>query len=197
MSVLVDNRKETTFAVRDNALNMRRQITELAFRRFGKKPRKLPKQPSNWEIWSEQSKENWTKQQEEKRKQAEQFDEWFIQNERAILDRLIRKIIFNIDTANCINPQYLNECDKIRDLQDEAIGLCSNLIRELNYIGDTIPSNKNFIVITVEIINKEIGLLHGWRKSYNETRSRILEKEIGRRKTAAEKAGFVLCEENG
>lgn len=177
MSVLADNRKETPFAVRDNALTMRQRITELSFRRFGKKPRKIPKEPSNWNQWSDQSKERWREQQEIKRQQAEQFDEWLIQNERNVFDRLLRKIIFDIDQANTLNPKYLFECDKQRELIDEAIGLCSNLIRELNYIADTIPSNKNFIVITVEIIDKEITLLRGWRRSANESRAKVIGLE--------------------
>lgn len=177
MSVLSENRKETPFAVRDNALDIRRQVTELCFRRFGKKPRKPPKEPSNWSDWSTESKQKWLDNQEVKRQQAEQFDEWFIANERAILDRLMRRMIFTIDQANMINPQYIAECDQQRLMQDEAIGLCGNLIRELNYISETIPANKNFIVKTVAYIDKEISMLRGWRKSCNETRKKIKNKQ--------------------
>lgn len=173
MSVLQDERKETPFAVRDNALDMRRIVTELSFRRFGVKPRKEPKMPSNWEQWSEESKQEELAKRKEKRKQAEEFDNWFIYTERTILDQLLRKIIFDIDKANTMKPQYLFECDEQRKLQDEAIGLCSNLKRELNYIGETIPSNKNFIVKVTGVVEKEINLLIGWRKSCNENRKKI------------------------
>lgn len=176
MSVLLNKREETPFAARDVALDMRRQITELSFRRFGKKPRKLPNTPSNWTDWSKDSQDKWLTSMEEKRLQAEQFDNWFIDNERNILDRLLRKLIFDIDQANIMRPQYIFECDKQRELQDEAIGICSNIKRELNYIADTIPSNKNFIVKTIEIIEREMNLLRGWRQSCNKIRKDIESK---------------------
>lgn len=47
--VLEDKRSETPFAVRDNALDIWKQVTELSFRGFGKKKRKMPKTPSNFE----------------------------------------------------------------------------------------------------------------------------------------------------
>ena len=177
MSVLKSKREETPFTARDLALDMRRQITELSFRRFGKKARKLPNTPSNWADWSKDSQDKWLASNEQKRLEAEQFDNWFVDNERFILDRMLRRIIFDIDQANILRPQYLWECDKQRELQDEAIGLCSNLKRELNYIADTIPSNKNFIVKTVEIIDKEMAVLRGWRQSCNKTRKDIENKQ--------------------
>ena len=176
MSVLLNKREETPFAARDVALDMRRQITELSFRRFGKKPRKLPKTPSNWTDWSKDSQDKWLESMEEQRQRAEQFDNWFIDNERSILDRLLRKLVFDIDQANILRPQYLFECDKQRELQDDAIAICSNIKRELNYIADTIPSNKNFIVRTMEIIDREMILLRGWRQSCNKIRKEIENK---------------------
>lgn len=192
MSVLEDKRSETPFAARDNALDMRMQITELSFRRFGKKSRKVPKEPRNFEEWSEESRAKWKFQQAEKRLQQEQFDNWFVNNERTVLDQILRTIIFDIDRANMMNPQILRECDEQRLLQDEAIGLCGNLKRELNYIGNAIPANKNYLAATMDIIDKEIALLRGWRKECNKTRDKVLQAEIKRRKTAAEKLGFVF-----
>ena len=192
MSVLEDKRSETPFAVRDNALDMRAQITELSFRRFGKKARKIPKEPRNFSEWSEGSQMQWKYNQAEKRMQQEQFDNWFIDNERTVLDEILRKIVFNIDRANMINPQFLRECDDQRSLQNEAIGLCGNLKRELGYIGMTIPANKNFLAATTDIIDKEIALLRGWRKECNKARANVLQMEIQRRATAAEKLGFIF-----
>ena len=196
MSVLEDKRSETPFAVRDNALDMRMQITELSFRRFGKKNRKVPKEPRNFDEWSEESRARWKFQQTETRLQQEQFDNWFVNNERTVLDQILREIVFDIDRANTLNPQTLRECDDQRSLQDEAIGLCGNLKRELNYIGNVIPANKNYLAATMDIIDKEIALLRGWRKECNKTRDKVIQAEIKRRKTAAEKIGFILDLEN-
>ena len=133
----------------------------------------------------------WKYDQAAKRMQQESFDNWFVDNERTILDEILRKIVFAIDRANMINPQFLAECDEQRLLQDEAIGLCGNLKRELDYIGRTIPANKNFLAATTDIIDKEINLLRGWRKECNKIRDDVLSKEITRRKKAAEKLEFI------
>lgn len=129
----------------------------------------------------------WKYNQAKKRMQQEQFDNWFIDNERTVLDEILRKIVFNIDRANMINPQFLRECDDQRSLQNEAIGLCGNLKRELGYIGMTIPVNKNFLAATTDIIDKEIALLRGWRKECNKARANVLQMEVQRRATAGRK----------
>ena len=180
MSVLKEKQKETPFTVRNNALDMRRIVTEYSFRRFGKKPRTMPKQPSNWEKWSDKSREQWTEKEREKLSRAEQFDDWFITNERTIVDRMLRRILFDIDQANVMRPVTIAECDKQRELMDDAIGTCSNLIHELQYIAETIPSNKNFVIKTVDFITHEIALLRGWRKYTNANRQKVMgeAKEI-------------------
>lgn len=192
---LEDEREETPFAVRDNAIDLRKIITEFGFRSFGLKEREMPKQPKNWEQWSDKSKEDWVNNEEQKLRKAKNFDSWFVYNERSVLDIMLRKIVNDIDRANAINPQYLFECDEQRKLQDEVIGLCSNLKRELNYIGDVIPTNKNFITKTTKVINREINLVRGWRESCIDVRDKVLQKEIQRRKKVAEKQGFILMKE--
>lgn len=181
-----DQRNETPFATRDNMLNIREHITELAFRAFGKKPRRMPKQPSNWDIWSEESRAKWIATQEMKLKFAEQCDLKFIAEEFVWFNNTLRRMVDVIDMANTLNPQTEHECDIQRDLQNEAIGLCSCLIRELNHIAATIPSNKNFAVKVVDEILREIDLLRGWRKSCNPIRLKCIQNDLSRRKKAEE-----------
>ena len=185
--VLEDKRTETPFAARDNMLDIWRKTTELGFRGFGRKNRKNPKEPRNFSKWSEESKRKWHVNVEKQLAWAEKCDEAFIINEFRVVDNLCREIVYVIDKANTINPQYLCECDQQRLLQDEAIGRCSNLIRELNHIADTIPCNKNFLVLLVEDIEKEIAILRGWRKSCNATINTVIEKEIRRQKSVENK----------
>ena len=123
MSVLENQRTETPFTARDNMLDIWEQVTELSFRGFGKRKRKLPKIPRNFEIWSPESQERWRRSSAEQTAQYEAWDMNFIRNESRIVDDLCRKIVYAIDQANTINPQYLCECDKQRLLQDEAISL--------------------------------------------------------------------------
>lgn len=178
MSVLEDKRKETPFAVRDNMLDIWKQVTELCFRGFGLRKRKPPKIPKNFNEWSNESQEKWRKSANEQYVRAEKFDMRFVEKESNVLDDLCREITHLIDRANLIKPQHLCECDEQRLMQDRAIGLCGNLIRELNHIADTIPCNKNFLAIQTENIEKEIALLRGWRKSCNPVRDKIIKKNI-------------------
>ena len=51
---LEDERKETPFAARDTILDIWMHLTELCFRGFGKKPRKMPNEPKNFSTWKEE-----------------------------------------------------------------------------------------------------------------------------------------------
>lgn len=192
MSVLEKDRKETPFDARDNMLNIWNHVTELSFRGFGVRKRNTPKTPKNFNEWSKASQEKHLKSMEEKKIRQEKWDMMFIERESKVVDDLCRNIVYAIDAANTINPQYICECDIQRVKQDEAIGLCNNLKRELNHIAETIPCNKNFLSQVTEDIAKEIVILRGWRKSCNDTRKKVIEKEISQRKTVAEKMGFIF-----
>ena len=194
--ILENQRKETPFEVRDNMLELWNQLTELSFRGYGIQKRKPPKEPKNFETWSEKSKEEYNKKLQAKLEMQRHWDQQFIDNEFKVIDDLCRHIVYLIDRANSMNPQYLCECDQQRIMHDEAIGLCYNLKRELNHIAETIPCNKNFLSKQIDTVLKEISLLQGWRKSQNANRSTVLQKEINRRKKAAEKAGFILMTED-
>lgn len=183
---LEDERKETPFAVRDNMLNIRTHLTELCYRGFGKKPRKQPKEPKNFSQWSEESKERWRTAQIANIHRQEQLDMIFIEDETKWIHNTCREIIGLIDSANKIEPQIILECDERRIMQTKAIGLCSNLNRELNFIMHTIPSNANFIVKQEKEIDREIALLVGWRKSCNAERDAVMLKEEAKRRKISE-----------
>ncbi|MBR1900035.1 MAG: hypothetical protein IJ820_03110 [Lachnospiraceae bacterium] len=174
---LKDRQKETPFSARDNMLDIWTHITELSFRGFGKKKRKLPNEPRNFSEWSEESREKWMIRMKEQVERQEYYDSLFIARETEVLDDMCRKIVFAIDGANELRPQYLFEYYKMRNMQDDAITQCLNLKRELNHVMDSIPSNKNFIAVIENDIEKELSLLRGWRKSGNEIRQKLLAKE--------------------
>ena len=183
-----DQRKETPFATRDNMLDIRNHVTELTFRGFGLKKRKTPKEPRNFGIWSEESRARWKAQQEELLARQETYDRMFVEDEAKILRDLCRQIVFLIDRSNTLNPQTVHECDIQRDQQNEAIGLCNNLQRELNHIAETIPCNRNFIALLEEDIDREIELLRGWRKACTPLRQQCLVRDIRRREKAQKAA---------
>lgn len=184
-----DDRKETPFAARDNMLDIRQHITELAYRAFGKKPRKLPKEPSNFMEWSEESRNKWKLTQESKLRYAEECDLHFVEEEFSWFNATLRRMVDLIDQANTLHPITEHECDVQRDMQDEVIGLCDNLVRELNYIAATIPCNKNFAVLVIKEIDTEQAILRGWRKSCFPLREQCMKKDELRR-LKAEKAAL-------
>lgn len=57
--ILEKDRKETPFEVRDNMLELWNQLTELSFRGYGLQNRKKPKEPKNFDTWSEESKKRY------------------------------------------------------------------------------------------------------------------------------------------
>lgn len=179
--VLEGQRRETPFTVRDNMLDIWNQCTELSFRGFGKKERKSARTPRNFNAWSEESQIKWLETAERKRLQQERWDQMFIENETKIVDGLCRDIVYFIDRANVINPQYICECNKQRLLQDDAIGYCHNLKREFNHIASVIPCNLNFLAIQSERVDYEISLLRKWKQSCNTIRKDILIKEKEKR----------------
>lgn len=190
---LEDQREETPFAARDNMLDIWTHCTEFSFRGFGKRRRKMPKDPKNFYKWSDESKARWKRQQEENIKRQEYYDSLFVSRETNVIDSICREIVFLIDAANTIDPQYICECDDQRLTQDKAIRRCNNLKRELNHIMDAIPSNKNFIVKLQKDIDNEINILRGWRQSCIKKRTEVIQKEIRQRRSIAEKMGFVFC----
>lgn len=183
-----DERKETPFAARDNMLDIREHITELAFRGFGKKPRKLPNIPSNWDQWSQESRNKWTATQEAKRQFAEECDWLFIKEEFTWFNNTLRHMVDLIDQANTLSPQTEHECDQQRDMQNEVIGLCNNLVRELNHIAATIPCNKNFAVLVIREIDHEMSVLRGWRKKCYPLRDLCMKNDHLRRMKAEAEA---------
>lgn len=190
--ILEKDRKETPFEVRDNMLELWNQLTELSFRGYGLQNRKKPKEPKNFDTWSEESKKRYEEKIKNRIKIQQHWDQKFIDNEFKVIDDLCRRIVYLIDRANSMNPQYLCEWESQRLMHDEAIGLCNNLKRELNHVAETIPCNKNFLTKQIDTVLKEILLLQGWRKKNNSKRNEILQKEIQRRKTVAEKMGFIF-----
>ena len=59
------------------------------------------------------------------------------------------------------------ERQKRRIHQDLAIGQCYRLVQELQYSIETLPVDINVYLRFSEQIQKEVGLIKGWRKSDN------------------------------
>lgn len=95
------------------------------------------------------------------------FDVWYIDEERHAVLALVREISHHIRAANTIYPQYKAEFYERRLEWDRAMAACNKLQDELQHIAETLPADKNKymnIVLNVEHIYNE---LHALRKSDN------------------------------
>lgn len=144
MTVLKSQRRESKFEVFHNFYYMRKELTSLIFRHLGYKGN-------------------------------DEFFKWVINGESQTIMRNLAEAQRYITMANSIFPTNLVECDERRKLQDYAIGLNYAILQELQFVLETIPPiDKNKYVHFVDIINKEIKLLKGWRQSDNSIRKKII-----------------------
>jgi len=95
------------------------------------------------------------------------FAAWFIPKEKEAVADCLREIAACIYGANSIYPRYQEELIERRLLQDKAIGQCYRLTQELQYAIETLPVDVDKYTRFAEMIQEEINLLKGWRKSDN------------------------------
>lgn len=175
MSVLKSKRKASQFEVFHHFYKMRKEVTDLLLRDFGydynraeNKVAKMFGGRSYTELTPEE-KSRYDRLMEKNRA----FDEWFIEDERKVIVDCLRSIGENVFLANSIYPTYMEELIERRLCQDKAIGLCYRLTQELQYAIETLPVNVNKYLRFAEMIQTEINLLKGWRKSDNKFKRAI------------------------
>lgn len=175
MSVLKSKRKASQFEVFHHFYKMRKEVTDLLLRDFGydynraeNKVAKMFGGRSYTELTPEE-KSRYDRLMEKNRA----FDEWFIEDERKVIVDCLRSIGENVFLANSIYPTYMGELIERRLCQDKAIGLCYRLTQELQYAIETLPVDVNKYLRFAEMIQTEINLLKGWRKSDNKFKRAI------------------------
>lgn len=107
-----------------------------------------------------------------------EYPEWFLKSRKLKLIKHTDTLIGCIIEANLIYAVSLAECDQRRELQNNAIGVCGNLYRELQYLKRHLPINLNWITGTLAMIKREEVLLKGWRRSDNKTRKTVFENTV-------------------
>ena len=85
----------------------------------------------------------------------------------------LREITKEVYIANSIYPTCREELTQRRLHQDEAIGQCYRLVQELQYAIETLPVDVNTFMRFGEMIQTEINLIKGWRKSDNKFKGAI------------------------
>lgn len=172
MSVLKSKRKASQFEVFHHLTKMRKEIADLLLRDFGysfeKAEKNLNKRFSGrpYEELDEAEKRNYDRL----KARWAAFDEWFIEDERKVVIDAIRSIVREVYIANSIYPTCEDELVERRIHQDLAVGYCYDLTQELQYAIETLPVDVNTYLRFGDMIQTEINLIKGWRKSDNKFR---------------------------
>lgn len=180
MSVLKSKRKASQFEVFHQLKKMRKEVTDLLLRDFGynldKATRNVEKTFGGrpYEELSPDEKVRYEKLMEKNIA----FAEWFIADERKVIVDCLRTITEEVYVANSIYPVYWDELVERRIHQDRAVGQCYRLTQELQYAIETLPVDVNKYLRFAEMIQTEINLLKGWRKSDNKFKSALQERVI-------------------
>lgn len=177
MSVPKGKRKESQFEVIKHFYKLRKEMTDLLLRDFGysqaKSQKRLEKMFGGkpYEELDEKQKEHYQK----RLSVNSGFEEWFVSYQRDSVMDCIRNANEYIFTANSIYPSDLSELAERRICQGKAIGQCYRLLQELQYTIETLPVDVEKYTRFSDMINKEIDLLKGWRKSDNKLKRALSE----------------------
>ena len=175
MSVLKSKRKSSQFEVFHHLYKMRKEVTDLLLRDFGYDLERADKRVDK--MFGNKHYEELTPEEKvryDKLKAKNQaFDEWFIADERQVVVDCLRTITEEVFVANSIYPTYMEELVERRIHQDRAIGQCYRLTQELQYAIETLPVDVNKYLRFADMIQTEINLLKGWRKSDNKFKRAI------------------------
>ena len=175
MSVLKAKRKSSQFEVFHHFYKTRKEITDLLLRDFGYDLERAEKRVAKLfggKPYEELTPEEKVRYDKLKAKN-EAFDDWFIEDERKCIVDCLREITKEVFTANSIYPTVMEELVERRLCQDRAIGQCYRLTQELQYAIETLPVDVNKYLRFADMIQTEINLIKGWRKSDNKFKRAI------------------------
>lgn len=160
MSVIKNKRSLSRLEFYNNARKLRLNLTNWLLRDFGIRDKV-------YKIHNDDELETML---------TAQYPKWFIDHARESVLTILTNLMLNITAANSIYPVNLMEVDLRRGLQDKAIANCEQLLQQLIYCADVMPLQSSKIEPYAEMIDKEIALLKGWRKTTNDIANRIKTK---------------------
>lgn len=181
MSVIKNKRNLSGMEFYHNAVKLRREMTLLLLRDFGIKDK----------VRSVESFAKFQDMTDEDREALdylmgkyhmgdrilEEYPKWFIEQERITIQGILKELIMNITAANTIYAHHISEFNDRRTFQNHAICNCEQLLQEMQFIITIIPVKAEKLMRYVEMIEKEIALLKGWRKSDNKILRRLQEEK--------------------
>lgn len=195
MSVLKNNRGVSELEFYHTAIKLRKELTQRLLRDFGvktpenAKAKNFPGDELRVEIVKQWPKmeiffNKYTRMQEELRTRdvVSEYPYWLVFRFRDEMMDTMKKLIDNIVAANTIYPIDEAELSTRRAYQTAAIANCEQLLQELQYIMEVLPIDVNKLLRYVDMIQKEIGLLKGWRKANAKILKRMQKQQEGNAK---------------
>lgn len=176
MSVIKNKRGLSDLEFFHNAIKLRKRMTELLLRDFGIKQKNTDVNVFAREYAMDKTDKSLFNELCEKYKittLVESYPRWLINEFRESILINLRELLANITSANSIYPICIEEWNERRIKQDRAIGNCETLLQEMAYVIATVPVDAEKYMEYVGLIEKEIALLKGWRKSDNKIRKKL------------------------
>lgn len=115
----------------------------------------------------------------------EQYPKWLVDKLRSNIMDILEDLHMNLTMANSIYPVNESEFNERRLHQDRAIGNCFQLFQEMQYVITVFPINKQKYMRYTDMIEAEIALIKGWRKSDNKILKRIQNEQKPKAKSEA------------
>lgn len=194
MSVVKRNRKESNFKFYYQAVELRKSIVFLLLRDFGVKSR-----IRNIEFYKTKMEEVDAKlfgellDKYDIQNIPEEYPSWLIDRFRNSILDICQKMVKSITCAYTLWPTNQVEYEEKRLWQDRAIMMCEALLQEMTLAIDILPVNANKYVNYVNMIEEEIRLLKGWRKSTN----KFNKDRASSDRAVSNSTNFANCNNNG
>ncbi len=169
-NVIKSKRKPSQFEASHNLIKVRDEITKLVMEDFGFS---VEKANARRDKFLERFKGNSNIDNLIARydMRTESFDKWFIQYESETIIKLLQEITNEFVVGNSIYPSEtpirLFEFAERRNHLTKAIALCYVLKSEVEYVIRVLPVDVNKFEHYAEIIDKQILLFKGVKKSDN------------------------------
>lgn len=180
MSVIKNKRSLSELEFFHNAISLRKDMTDLLLRDFGIKDKNRNTQVMPKLYHMDKEDADVFIEMCEKYKITtfvETYPEWLIREFRESIMECLRSLLKNITAANSIYPTSMDEYIERRTLQNRAIGNCEQLLQEMQYVISVTPVNATKYMNYVDMIQREIALLKGWRKSDNKIKAKLLKSK--------------------
>jgi len=181
MSVLKRKRNISKMEFYHNGIKLRLMMTEFLLKDFAIKPRRrnldFAKEVYDMEDDDVKEIEEILSAYNIKNSFIDNFPTWLIDKERDYFMDLLRDMMKNICSANTIHITNKEEYYMRRNYQTQAICNCENLLQEMQYVIYVCHPNVEKYMKYVDMIEREIYLLKGWRKSDNKIFKELENKD--------------------